>query len=67
MDPTQCLKEIREMVAELLKRDNSDPRQLDASISDMEDLVPAIAALDQWLTRGGFLPKQWEYKKTATK
>jgi hypothetical protein len=60
MDPTQYLKEIREMVSELLKRDNSDPRQLDASISDMEDLVPAIDALDQWLIRGGFLPKQWE-------
>lgn len=47
MDPDTCLAEIRELVAQSLTEDD-DTR-----------LAEHVQALDEWLSRGGFLPAPW--------
>lgn len=46
MDPDVCLAEIRAIL---------DKPDADA----YADLAERVEALDQWLTRGGFLPAAW--------
>lgn len=51
MDPNTTLAAIRELIREI--DDADDPRaHLDALASNVE-------ALDEWLTKGGFLPDAW--------
>jgi hypothetical protein len=55
MDPDACLKEIREIKKEILCGN--------VILADMEHvsdrLAELIDTLDYWITRGGFLPKDW--------
>jgi len=46
MDPTATLDEIRKLIEE--DQGGTDP-----------ELADRILALDLWLSKGGFLPKQW--------
>lgn len=48
MDPTQTLSDIRELAA------HDDPGDV------AEALVERVEALDQWMSRGGFPPEQWQ-------
>lgn len=43
MDPTQCLRDLREAVDR----------------GDCETAAERFRDLDEWLSRGGFLPGQW--------
>lgn len=56
MDPNANLKELRELAAELI-------RLLDAEDhideNDVNRLCELVEALDQWISRGGFLPAAW--------
>jgi len=54
MDPNRALENAREAV----RLHGLKPDDLDA----FDDLVDAFEALDQWLSKGGFLPKDWEGK-----
>ena len=57
MDPDQCLKELREAIAEL-KHEISEGFAGD--LGDAADkAVEKFEALDGWLSRGGFLPLAW--------
>ena len=59
MDPDQILKELRQAVVDLysdLEFDEDDVR-LTAEV-----LADKVAALDSWLTSGGFLPQDWTPK-----
>jgi hypothetical protein len=47
MDPNACLAEIRQIVSNF--DDDDFPR-----------LADLIAALDGWITDGGFKPTEWE-------
>ena len=47
MDPTAALQEIRELAA------HDDPAEF------ADTLVERINDLDEWLTKGGFPPQQW--------
>ena len=49
MDPNEALNRIRE----------------ELELSDNDVLVEVFNALDNWLTRGGFLPTEWERKKPS--
>lgn len=49
MDPNETLNIIRAEVHEILWGDKPDP----------EALAQAANNLDEWLSRGGFLPKEW--------
>jgi len=50
MDPDANLAEIRRLI------------EKDADLSDdqLERLVVLIRSLDEWMSRGGFLPKAWQ-------
>lgn len=55
MDPNAALAEIRELLAQ-------DRRQLDAGGLHRDDaatLMERLEALDEWLSKGGFLPADW--------
>jgi hypothetical protein len=47
MDPTATLKRIREICEQ-------------GNAIDLAELIDLVEALDQWMTRGGFLPTQWQ-------
>ena len=58
MDPNACLAEIRALVDKI----NSDD-----AVKDLEycgglgaELAEKIDALDSWITRGGFIPREWD-------
>lgn len=54
MDPNEALKQAREA---LQTWDNSLDR--DEARDAAEQLARTFEALDQWLSRGGFLPNAW--------
>jgi hypothetical protein len=53
MDPNEILRLMREVVAEYRKPQPS-------SDSLLADLVQQVEAMDEWLSKGGFLPSAWE-------
>ena len=55
MDPTTALENIREVLERLQEETESD----DGASADVETLVTSFGALDDWLSRGGFLPLPW--------
>jgi hypothetical protein len=60
MDPEQALVDARAACdhwhnGERGERGDRGDRDLDA----FDELVNAFEALDQWLSRGGFLPQDW--------
>jgi hypothetical protein len=56
MDPNAALAEIRTSSREL--RDQDDDDTLEGS--QLGNLLDHLDALDDWLTRRGFLPRAWE-------
>ena len=52
MDPEAALEEIRAIV------ERADDEDTDV-VEDHNRLVDLIAGLDQWMSRGGFMPKAW--------
>lgn len=50
MDPDETLKRAREAYAQYTARPTHDAA---------EALAEAFTALDGWITRGGFLPRDW--------
>ncbi len=55
MDPDTALADLRAGVAAV--RDAADGNG--DLITSAEILADAAAALDEWITRGGFLPAEW--------
>jgi hypothetical protein len=49
MDPTACLEELRSAV----------------QAGDLKTAAELFEALDGWLSRGGFLPAQWDRGRSA--
>lgn len=62
MDPNAALERIRKL-CEALNANRDGTERLDSS--DLEDaaneLVEYVGALDEWLSKGGFLPQPWLY------
>jgi hypothetical protein len=56
MDPDEVLKRIREACAEL---DSELASSDHVSAASAGALVSAVQDLDEWLSRGGFLPIAW--------
>ena len=55
MDPNEALKNARALAAAILK----DGETWD-SATRAEELANAFEALDEWLSKGGFLPEAWK-------
>jgi len=51
MDPTKCLEEMREVAKEVADG---------LLMADPGRLAELVQALDGWIMKGRFLPKQWE-------
>lgn len=57
MDPNACLDEMRTLAESLAESDDPDP-------CDVERLAYLVQSLDQWITKGGFLPAAWAPTET---
>lgn len=57
MDPEENLRQIRQL-AFLLTDPSDSPTALDHGALG-EQLAELVIAQDEWLSKGGFLPKDW--------
>ena len=55
MDPDAALRRIRQIVREVQQGNDTD----DASVH-LDALIDQCDGLDEWLSRGGFLPMAWD-------
>ena len=60
MDPDANLTELRRRTAEYRYRSDLALRMDE---TDSDRIVELLAALDEWLTRGGLLPQEWAQRK----
>ena len=58
MDPNANLEEQRRLVAQINK--DRDEEKV-PSEHDAYRLAELVEALDGWISRGGFLPRDWAY------
>ncbi len=56
MDPNATLAELRRFIREYQYRSDM---LLRIDHEDTDPIVERIVALDEWLTKGGFLPHDW--------
>jgi hypothetical protein len=56
MDPDVALFQLRRLSREL-QAECADAAAIDPT--NAEEMVEYFEALDGWLTKGGFLPKEW--------
>lgn len=54
MDPNVNLEELRELAEEMLVS-GCNPEHTNAT-----RLAELVIALDEWIVKGGFLPKEWQ-------
>jgi hypothetical protein len=57
MDPNATLDRIRELVASINKNDGLDEDDFQSMASELAEYVEA---LDEWISKGGFLPTAWQ-------
>ena len=57
MDPNATLKQLRELVKTI--HDQRDIHLADLT-EEAEDMANLVEALDEWMTGGGFKPRDWE-------
>lgn len=55
MDPDACLEEIRDLVKMIEDPEVQGNDEAEAGIN----LSMAVEALDEWISKGGRLPKAW--------
>jgi hypothetical protein len=54
MDPNEALRRIRAAIADLQSAESSSAVSVAA-----DELAEHTQALDEWMSRGGFLPTAW--------
>jgi hypothetical protein len=52
VDPNETLTVLRKAAFRIMADPDAAP--------DAEELAEAIQNLDEWITNGGFLPREWE-------
>jgi hypothetical protein len=65
MDPNELLKELKDLVAGIKKRECESIATPEEMIELYVELAEKFEALDVWLTKGGFIPSQWRAVKDA--
>lgn len=58
MDPNAALAEIRRLIDNLKFQIEPDTGLVD--LDDASELIDRFEGLDGWLSKGGFLPADWE-------
>lgn len=62
MDPDEALRQARLLIAQMRVED-TPPGGIGTSptfVQHARDLAEQVEALDEWLSKGGFLPKAWQ-------
>jgi hypothetical protein len=59
MDPTECLTRIRVQSARIREVQEQGINRPDQLADAAQELQQAFDDLDEWLTKGGFVPNQW--------
>jgi hypothetical protein len=64
MDPNEALKRLREIMPRLQAWAEAEewsiaPSDLTQHDTDLAEVVETFEGLDQWLSKGGFLPADW--------
>jgi hypothetical protein len=62
LDPNKTLSDIRAVVRRIHQAEDNDASAEDIA-RDAGELATLVQALDEWLTRGGFLPDAWRRSK----
>lgn len=62
MDPNETLRIIRLTTKQMRVDEHPDIRKQHA-----DDLAEHVEALDEWLTKGGFLPSDWDPRVHAAR
>jgi hypothetical protein len=62
MDPDTCLARIREIVGLSIGADVA-PDDPDEVSRLLDELSEHMSSLDDWLSHGGFLPKDWDDRR----
>ena len=55
MDPNATLEQLRQLAVQVLNPDREDALVDEAA----EEMAELVRALDDWISRGGFLPAAW--------
>jgi len=58
MDPDANLAELRREITEYIRIADVADRQFDEG-PDADRIVELVQALDEWISKGGFLPVAW--------
>jgi hypothetical protein len=53
MDPNKALTTIREVIAGILDGSGA------CEVHELDEMAESFQALDEWITKGGFLPEAW--------
>lgn len=66
MDPNATLSQLRRVVARIHDNDATprDPETA-AMLQDADLLATLFDSLDEWISRGGFLPQEWSSDRVA--
>lgn len=64
MDPNKALTDIRELITQYNEICPWDVHEQRVLVSILIELTDHVSGLDQWLSQGGFLPKEWEWART---
>lgn len=67
MDPNAALASIREMLGGLSHTWPVDRAREIRDFSDLEEIAVKVAELDEWLSKGGFLPAEWQISPILTR
>lgn len=59
MDPNQALADIRRLISEADSQDTDTPEGAARALSLLTEAAWAFDGLDEWMSRGGFMPKIW--------
>lgn len=60
MDPNETLKNLRELVAEIISSKNNECINCNV-INIGEEFAEQFQALDEWLSEGSSLPDDWTW------
>lgn len=58
MDPNETLDEIRDLVARM-----NGGLYAPAMLAASAEVAEKFAALDEWMSNGGFLPRDWQDRR----
>jgi hypothetical protein len=61
MDPNETLRQLRAAIGDAYAI--CDDEETECALDALQELATLAEALDQWISRGGFLPREWERKE----